>query len=216
MKNKICSVLFSVAVFLFIATFSIGLPIYSRPFYYVHIDAMELDVKSGFSKSEIKEAYNEVLDYLTIPGKDFSTGVMRHSESGAAHFADCKVLFDLNASVFVISVITIITLIVLHKRGKIKRPLIRTCSSEFWAAMTAIILLLVLGSIALIDFDKTFVVFHKVFFPGKTNWIFDIHCDQIISVLPQKFFMNCSILIACGILVISLALVVKEIGRAHV
>jgi len=211
MKNKICSVLFSVAVFFFIITFSIGLPIYFRPFYYAHIDAMELEAKSGFSKAEIKEAYNEVLDYLTIPGKEFSTGVMRYSESGASHFADCKVLFDLNALVLMISAIIIIALLVFHKQGKIERPLIGYCSAEFWAAVSAIVLPIVLGSVASIDFDKTFVIFHKIFFPGKTNWLFDSYYDEIINVLPQKFFINCAILIACGVLVISLALIIKEI-----
>lgn len=210
MKNKICSVIFSVAVFFFIITFSIGLPIYFRPFYYAHIYAMELPEKSGFTKAEIKEAYNEVLDYLTIPGKEFGTGIMRHSESGASHFADCKVLFDLNASVLIISAIIIIALLVFHKQGKIERPLIWKFSSESWAAAAAIILPLVLGGLASINFDKAFVVFHKIFFPGKDNWLFNVFEDEIIKVLPQKFFMNCAILIACGVLVISVAIIAKE------
>ena len=76
MKQKLISILFSVAALLLIITISIGLPIYFRPFYYAHIPAMDLDLMSGYTKAEIIEAYNEVLDYLTLPGTEFGTGVM--------------------------------------------------------------------------------------------------------------------------------------------
>lgn len=211
MKNKLCSILFSIAVFFFIITFSIGLPIYIRPFYYAHIDALELDLKSGFSKDEIKEAYNDVLNYLTLPGREFSAGEMKYSEEGAAHFADCKILFDINAAVLIFSAIIIIALLVFHKQGKIKRPELLNISVEFWAALAAVILPIILGGLASINFNKAFVVFHKIFFPGKENWLFDPQTDEIINVLPQTFFMNCAILIACGVFVISLAIIVKEV-----
>ena len=211
MKNKIFSILFAVAVFFFIITFSIGLPIYFRPFYYAHIEAYEMVEGSGFTYEEIREAYDEVLDYLTVPCRKFGTGVMRISESGASHFEDCKVLFDLNASVLMASAIIIIAMLVFHKHGKIGRPVIGRYSAEFWAAVSAIILPIVLGGLAAIDFDKAFLIFHKIFFPGKDNWIFSYRDDEIIRVLPQEFFMNCAIFIACGVLVISLAVITKEI-----
>ncbi len=58
MKQKLISILFSVAALLLIITISIGLPIYFRPFYYAHIPAMDLDLMSGYTKAEIIEAYN--------------------------------------------------------------------------------------------------------------------------------------------------------------
>ena len=211
MRDRVCSILFAIAVFFLIITFSIGIPIYFRPFYYAHIDAMELDAKSRFTKSEIKEAYNDVLDYLTLPGRDFGAGKMKYSEEGMSHFADCKVLFNLNASVLVVSAITVIALLVFHKQGRIKRPTLLYCSAEFWSAAAAVVLPVALGGLASLNFDKAFTVFHKIFFPGKENWIFDPRTDEIIDVLPQQFFMNCAILIGIGVLVISLAIIAKEI-----
>ena len=58
----------------------------------------------------------------------------------------------------------------------------------------------VLGILAALDFNRAFVVFHSIFFPGKSNWIFDYRTDPIILVLPQNFFMHCAMLIAAGIL----------------
>ena len=210
MKNKGISILFSVALFFFILTFSIGLPIYCRPFYYVHIDAMGLEEISGFTHEEIVEAYDEVLDYLTLPWCEFGTGVMAYSEEGKAHFADCKVLFDLNATVLLLSSVTLAVILILKTCGKVGKLRLGNHSAGFWSALCAIVLPLVLGGLAALDFDRAFTVFHAIFFPGKDNWIFDWRTDQIIRVLPQDFFMHCAILIACGVLVLSASILIYE------
>lgn len=54
---------------------------------------------------------------------------------------------------------------------------------------------LVVAGLAALDFDRAFVVFHAIFFPGKDNWIFDPATDQIILVMPEVFFRNCALLI---------------------
>ena len=118
-KKLFISILFCSALFLFILSFSISLPIYCRQFYYAHIDCLELQKVSGFTKTQITEAYDAVLDYLTIPGKEFSTGVMKHSLEGQIHFADCKALFTLNSTVFLSSAICILILYILKKAKKI-------------------------------------------------------------------------------------------------
>lgn len=213
MKNKILSVLFAVSLFFLILSFSIGLPIYCRPFYYAHIDRMELSAKSGFSREEIVDAYNEVLDYLTIPGVPFGTGVMRHSAEGAAHFADCKVLFDLNAAILLLSAVTVTLILVLYKRKKVESLRLGRFSASFYAAVAAITIPLFVGFLASRDFDRAFTVFHEIFFPGKDNWTFYPNQDQIIQVMPQEFFRNCAILIGAGILVLSLTLIIIDLVR---
>lgn len=58
--------------------------------------------------------------------------------------------------------------------------------------------MLIAGIVLLVmfaDFDKAFVVFHHLFFPGKTNWLFNPETDEIIQVLPEAFFRDCAILI---------------------
>lgn len=209
-KQTWLSLLFAVALFCFIVTVSIGLPIYFRPFYYAHITPMHLPELSGFTKAEIKTAYNEVLDYLTIPGKPFGTGVMAHSAEGAAHFADCKVLFDLNAAVLLCSGAVLLVLWLLQRAGKTGAYRLGRRSSAFYAALSAVVLPPVIGGLAALDFDRAFVIFHKIFFPGKSNWIFDWRTDEIILVLPQDFFMHCAMLIGAGLLLFSGALLLRE------
>ncbi len=213
-KNTALSLLFALALFCFILTFSIGLPIYCRPFYYAQIDALELEAYSGFTKTEIREAYDEVLDYLTLPGKEFGTGVMAHSEEGAAHFADCKVLFDLNAAVLLTSGLCLLVLLALHKAGKTGPYRLGRRSSGFYAGLAAVVIPVVIGGLAALDFDRAFIIFHSIFFPGKDNWIFDWRTDEIILVLPQEFFMYCAILIGASVLLCSGALLLREYLQA--
>lgn len=213
--QTLLSLLFALALFCFILTISIGLPIYCRPFYYLQIDALELEAYSGFTKAEIREAYDEVLDYLTLPGKAFGTGVMAHSQEGAAHFADCKVLFDLNAAVLLASGACLLVLTLLRRAGKAGLYRLGRRSSAFYAGLSAILLPVVIGALAALDFDRAFVIFHSIFFPGKDNWIFDWRTDEIILVLPQEFFMRCAMLIGASVLLFSLALILREYRKGR-
>ena len=210
--RRVAAIWLAICLFFFILTASIGLPIYLRPFYYAHIDSMELAECSGFTEAEIREAYDEVLDYLTLPGKTFGTGVMAYSEGGAAHFADCKVLFDLNAGVLIASSVSLIGLFMLRKNLGPYR--IGRRSAAFYSGICAVVLPLILGGLAALDFDRAFVIFHGIFFPGKDNWIFDYNADEIIRVLPQEFFMHCAILIAAGVLIQAAIILIWEFAGA--
>lgn len=211
MKNKILTAVFGVAVALFILTFSIGLPIYIRPFYYSHIDALEWPPRFGWSYETVKAAYDEMITYCTLPFTEFGTGELRYSESGASHFADCKGLFMLNIFAFVISGVIIVTLFILKKAGVFK--LLKPCGFDV-TFFSAVGLLGVFGVIALLasaDFSTAFTVFHTIFFPGKDNWLFNPNTDQIILILPKEFFMNCAILIVSSIAALSILFIVLGI-----
>jgi integral membrane protein (TIGR01906 family) len=211
MKNKIVSVVFAVALAVLILTFSIGLPIYVRPFYYVQIDLLDMVEYTGYSYEVIKEAYDEVLNYLTLPWCEFGTGELRHSESGASHFADCLVLFNLNASALLISLAVVVVVLVLRARGKVELLRPQGLHIGFWSGASLLTTFGVIAALAASDFDRAFVVFHSLFFPGKTNWYFDPYTDEIINVMPAEFFMACAILIVSSILLISLGLIIHAI-----
>ena len=208
MKKRLLSVLCMASVFLFLLTASIGLPIYIRPFYYAHIGAFDLAAQSGYSEEQIRTAYDEVLDYLTLPGKQFGTGVMVCSHEAEHHFADCRVLFDLNAVVLAGSGAVLVLLLLMRRKWGPYR--LGKRSAPFWAAVLALAAPMIIGALAAIDFDRAFVVFHGIFFPGKTNWIFDWNADQIIRVLPREFFRNCAILIGGGLVAMSGGILIWE------
>lgn len=209
--NKALSALFAVAVAVLIITFSIGLPIYFRPFYYLQIEPLGLPEQTGRSYAQIKEAYDEVLDYLVLPGREFGTGVFEFSESGASHFADCKALFTLNGVALLISLTLTVLLAVLDKTKKIElsRPKCVPMWSYSGAAVLAVFA--TVGALAATDFDLAFKVFHTLFFPGKDNWVFDPGADEIIMAMPEEFFMNCAILILSSVILLSVGAITAGI-----
>ena len=206
--KRLLSVLCMICVCLFLLTVSIGLPIYIRPFYYAHIGAYDLEGLSGYSEAQIREAYDEVLDYLTLPGREFGTGELPHSPEGKSHFADCKVLFVLNASILLSSGAILAVLFFMRNRWGAYR--LGKHSALLWAAVLSLTAPMAIGALAALDFDRAFVVFHSIFFPGKTNWVFDWYRDPIIRVLPQVFFRNCAILIGVGLVAMAVGILVWD------
>ena len=209
-SSRTLSALFALGLFLLILTVSIGLPIYLRPFYYAHIDTMGLPEYSGYSRETIRTAYDAVLDYLTLPGRTFSTGALPHSQEGAAHFADCKVLFDLNRNVLLGPAAVLAVLGLLRKTGKAGPYRLGKHSAARWAAIGALIAPVVIGGLAAADFDRFFTLFHAVFFPGKDNWLFHPQLDPVILILPQEFFRNCAILILVVLLLTCTVLILLD------
>lgn len=212
MKNKLLTILFCIALVLFMLTFAIGLPIYCRFFYYIQIKTLGMEAATGYSYEVIKQAYDEVLNFCTLAWvTKFSAGQLGFSEEGAAHFADCKVLFNLNLSVLICSAAVLLTLILLHKFKKIEILKVKGHHAYFYSAIVALAVPVIIGALAAINFDKAFEIFHSVFFPGKDNWIFDPRYDEIIKVMPEEFFMNCAIIIGVGLVAFASALISADI-----
>ena len=167
-----------------------------------------------WSYDVIKEAYDEVLDYLVL-NKPFGTGQLRYSSEGQSHFEDCKILFDLNFYCLLGSFIISVVIITLHKLKKIEIQKYFKFNPIFFSSIIAILIPLVVGILASIDFDRAFEVFHAIFFPGKDNWLFDPRTDQIILVMPQEFFRNCAILIGSSLLIITITSIVISIIKRN-
>lgn len=211
--NKLLSVIMSIAVALALLTGSIAAPILIRPFYYAQIQPLELESASGLSRAEIIRAYDEVLDYCIGVSDEFSAGALPFSESGSAHFADCRVLFLLDLRLLAGSVIVIALLKLYDRRNSL--PHLGGHGAPFWgsAGMTAALALI--GIAAATDFDRAFIVFHSLFFPGKDNWVFNAAADPVILIMPEEFFRNCAILILAVLLIISAVIIISDKRKGY-
>ena len=203
-----------VSLSVFIITISIGLPIYIRDFYFTYAELTDIPSRSGYSMEVIREAFNELMDYLVL-NKEFSTGILKYSEEGKSHFVDVKFLFDLNFYGLIISSISIIFINILTKVKLIKKIRIFDLPPIFYASILTILIPLVVGFFCVLDFNKAFTVFHHIFFPGKDNWLFDYQLDQIINILPEDFFAACAALIGASILLITFTSIVICLIRKH-
>lgn len=204
-ERKWFSILLIIILMLLVLSASISAPLLCRPFYYAHIDALGLPEETGFTYQEIKDAFDGVMDFCVL-GKPFQTGVLRWSEEGMSHFADCAVLFRLDFSILGGSLLALAGCVWLRKKGLRPAPILGR-GPGFWAGCVLAVGFLVIAGLAALDFDRAYVIFHTLFFPGKENWLFNPARDQTILIMPQVFFRNCAILIVgllfflCGVLV---------------
>lgn len=192
--SKSLSAVLSVLLALVVLTGSIAVPLLCRPFYYAHIGAMKLTAY-GLTEEEIKTAYGEMMDFCLGKREDFSAGVLVFSQSGADHFADVRELFLLDLRVLKTVLAVLLAVLVVCKVKKVRPYRLLGRGPGLWAAAGLGGFFLVLGGLVALDFDRAFVIFHSIFFPGKENWMFDWRTDPIILFLPQDFFRNCAVLV---------------------
>ena len=198
MKGKLLGIAQAVLLALVVLAGSIAVPVLFRPFFYWHIQPLDLVDNAGITAGEIKEAYREMMNYCIGITDTFSVGVLPFSADGAAHFADVRKLFLLDLWVLFISAALLIPVAYLCR----KRPVrLAGHTSGFWSAIGLGAAFLMIGILAALNFRKAFEVFHKIFFPGKDNWVFSVREDPVILMLPMEFFRNCAILI--GLLLVS-------------
>ena len=209
-KLKIVSIVISILVAVLIITLSITLPILFRPFYYGQIESLGLCERTGLSVSQIKQAYDEMMDYCLGFRSDFSAGVLRYSEEGASHFYDVKVLFMIDFALIFISALSLIVIAVVLKKKKLSHYRFFGRSAPFWSVVSIGVISSLIGIACAINFKKTFIFFHKIFFVGKTNWTFDPYTDPIIRLLPNQFFSNCAVLIFACMLLCCIGILVYE------
>ncbi len=162
---------------LFILSLSIAVPIVFRPFYYWHINMLKLPQTTGFSYEQIRIAYDEMMDFCFGLRKTFSTGDLRFSESGMLHFVDVRFLFLLDLAVLLICTAIIVTVHVLKKKKILEPWRFYGHTPGYYGAELLAFIFIAITLLSLGNFDRTFVIFHKIFFPGKTNWLFDPFYD---------------------------------------
>ena len=208
--SKLLSVVLSVLIALAVLTGSVAVPLLCRSFYYAHIGPMGLE-DWGLPREEIETAYNEMMDFCLGKREDFSAGVLTFSQSGADHFADVRGLFLLDLWALRASLAALLAVLVVCKVKRIRPQRFLGRGPGFWAAAGLGASFLLVGGLAALDFDRAFVIFHSLFFPGKDNWIFDWQTDPIILFLPQDFFRNCAILILALLLVWCAALIAADL-----
>ena len=208
--KRIIPILLIINNLLFIISLAISLVILFRPFYYWHIDYLSLPEETGYTYDEIKESYDDVLDYLVF-NKTFSTGKLKYSDNGKKHFEDCRILFIINFVILAISSLIIILKKKFFDHIRFLGHNISYCSSIF---MLSSFLFLLFCSLVF-GFNKVFKLFHKILFFGKTNWKFKPSKDEIINILPEKYFMDCAILILVIVSLISIIIIIKEKRRKN-
>ena len=212
-ESKLLSLLLALLTALFILTASIAVPILFRPFYYAQIGPLGLEESTGLTREEIITAYDETVDFCIGLRREFSTGSLAWSESGRDHFVDVRGLFQLDLAAAALSGLALAAWLVIKRKAAVRPFRFRGRGPGFWGCAGLGALFLLVGGLAAADFQRAFVLFHALFFPGKDNWIFDARADQVILILPEAFFRNCAILILALIVLACAGVILADLRR---
>ena len=164
-SSKLLSLLTALATAVLVLSGSIAVPILCRPFYYAHIEAMSLPEYTGLTVDQIKQAFDEMLDFCLGLRQDFSVGVLSWSESGRDHFATRDLVSGPGAAGPVGGGPCAPVSLCPKRRLTPARLLGR--GPGFWAAAGLAAVFLAVGALAATDFDRAFVIFHSIFFRAR-------------------------------------------------
>ena len=184
--NVIFSVIFSVLIISTIIKFTVGF----KQLYYFDIEYLNIPVLSGLSKEDIKKNYDYMIDYnLDKDNKEFELPSIKSSENGKIHFEEVRNIFQILNKIFKISLVLSIIGLVINILNK-NIEFLKTTSK----ALIVIPLILMLPIV--VNFEGSFVLFHKI--------MFNPNLDPVINILPEEFFFHAGLMILILIIIASL------------
>lgn len=151
--------------------------------------------------NKILADYKNMISYLRNPLiKNLSFDYFTLSNFGRIHFLEVKNIFLFIYFFLALSVIFFIFLFI-KKRALLKSSL------KYLSFITICFFIGLLCSF-IIDFNRIFTLFHKLFF-NNNYWIFDSITDSIITVLPESFFLLNAVIILILLLIENFFIVVS-------
>lgn len=197
--NKVTNFLYSIFISISIIILCINFTLRFKELYYFDIDYLNIESISNLSKEEIILNYDYLIDYnLSYEEKEFHMPTIKYSEEGKIHFEEVREIFIRLKELFVVC--GIIGIIGIHKNIKEKNiNLIK------YVSLSLFLLPIILFIPIVFNFEKSFVIFHKIFFRND-YWIFDPDLDPVINILPAEFFLHCGIMILLLIFLSSILL----------
>lgn len=176
--------LFFISLGLVIATFV-------RPLYYMGME--DISTQTGYSVAEIKENYDALIDWCSPFARgELSFPTLPASESGISHFEEVKVIFNLFFALFGITPFFLAGLIYQQEKNK-------NYSYLLASPVIVCVLPLLVAAACAIDFNRAFVLFHNIVFRNE-DWLFYPSTDPIILFLPERFFLQCALVIVTVVL----------------
>ena len=158
---------------------------YNQDYYLKSFEDNNIETATGKNKEELKNISKNIIDYLK-GGKNESLLNEYFNDKEVAHMKDVYDLYELARTIKLISAILAI-LIVLYYLNKTASKIMGK-----WLGLGLFVnhaLIIVIGILIVVDFQKYFTIFHEIFF-NNDLWLLDPKTDLLIQMLPEAFFIN--------------------------
>lgn len=143
---------------------------------------------TGLPDREYPETVHMITRYLAGDVKEFQHRyivdgglVEAFQPHEQQHMADCRALFRLDRRVFYAGAILSAAL---FGAALSRRRLFKGCLVGLGAVMALVV---VVAAMAMIDFDRLFILFHRLSFANDL-WLLDPRTDLLIRLMPIGFF----------------------------
>ena len=199
--KKILNIIFSICFSILIITGIIKFTVGFKELYYYDIDKLNIPILSNLSEEEIILNYDYLIDYnLGKDDKNFEMPTIKSSPQGKIHFEEVRDIFQNINKLF--DLCLVISIIGVFINLKYKNTKFLNITSKSLISIPIILALPIV-----INFEGSFVIFHKLMF-SNDYWIFDPNLDPVIDMLPQQFFFHAGVMILSLILVSSILMYV--------
>ena len=208
--QKVTKWLFMLCIPLFLLTGFIAIALNSQWLYEHSFNTYGVEQTTGIEKAELEKAATQIIRYFNSSEEYLSVTVIKDgadfalfNQKEVAHMKDVKALVRLDYYVLLgtgLFVLLFISLNIFYRRREFYRPL---ASAIFGGSSITLGLILILGIIAVADFNTFFTAFHLLSF-ANDFWLLDPNTDYLIMLFPGGFWFDCVMYIAVAIALSSL------------
>ena len=200
--KRIATGLFLVAVPLFLITTNVRLAVNSSWLYSYGFDKYNIAAVTGIQKDELMRAARQIRSYFYNSEEFLDVRVKLGGEERSIykqrevlHMKDVKGLVQgvyrvqEGSGAYLLAYIVVGFLL---WKGTLWRHLARRA---LWGSLVTLGLVILVGLLSLVGFDRLFLAFHLVSF-SNTLWQLDPNSDRLLMMFPEGFFFDATMLIA--------------------
>ena len=200
--NAVARWLFILCLPLMLLTAGIAVAANCSWLYQYGFDKYDVGSTTGLDDDQLEKAANGLIGYFNSDEETISLTVLKDgqpfelfNEREVAHIKDVKDLFQLDYWILVgtLSYILVYACTYLFYREKEYRPML--ARSALYGSALTLILMLVVGLGALLNFDEFFWQFHLISFDNNL-WQLNPATDYLIMLFPQGFWYDATIFCA--------------------
>jgi integral membrane protein (TIGR01906 family) len=188
------------------------IPTFMTGFYSYEFDKNGTPAQISVEKPELMRVTGEMLNYMRGQRDDLDVpatvnGQQREffNQREKDHMVDVRVLFDRLFLVRNVAFWTLLFLIICMALFKYNVLFVLArCAREAVAGFC--LLAILLAGIIAFNFERSFEVFHLIFFDNDL-WILNPATDLLVNIVPQPFFLDIAIFIGALFVLASLLLI---------
>ena len=167
----------------------------------------------GISENDLMHVTDVLLHYTSGQHADMNVeatvnGTLQpfYNQREIDHMVDVRNLYlnviMIRNILLIFAIVNIIALFVLKR----KATLALLQFGLTWVSVGLGALLLIIGSFAVINFDAFWTAFHHLFFSNNDLWLLDPSTDNLINLVPERFFIDLILMIVIhfGLILITL------------